>query len=95
MKEVVMKNKLTAISIVMAAMIAAGAIQGCASGAELVSAKTGAQIWGENCLRCHNSPSPDTFSDVEWDVAGLHMRIRANLTAEETRKVIEFLQSAN
>ncbi len=60
-----------------------------------VSMKSGAQIWGETCLRCHNVASPDTFSDVEWDVATMHMQLRANLTPDETTKVKEFLQSAN
>lgn len=62
---------------------------------EAVASKTGAQIWGENCVRCHNAPSPATFSDVEWEVAARHMQIRANLTPNETEKVIEFLKSAN
>jgi hypothetical protein len=29
------------------------------------------------------------------DVAMLHMRIRANLTADEHRKILDFLQSGN
>lgn len=57
--------------------------------------KGGAELWGENCLRCHNSPSPSSFSDEQWEVVGMHMRIRANLTEEETKKIIEFLESAN
>ncbi|HHL52812.1 MAG TPA: cytochrome c [Flammeovirgaceae bacterium] len=60
-----------------------------------VSMKTGAQLWGENCMRCHNTPSPAAYNNVDWATIGLHMRVRANLTAEETRKVVEFLQSAN
>ena len=59
------------------------------------SGKGGAQLWAENCVRCHNIRSPSTYSDAEWDVAMLHMRIRANLTAEEHRKILEFLKSAN
>lgn len=57
--------------------------------------KGGAQLWAENCVRCHNIRSPSTYSDVEWDVAMHHMRIRANLTAEEHRKILQFLKSAN
>jgi len=60
-----------------------------------ITAKSGAQIWGETCIRCHNIASPETFSDVEWDVVTMHMQLRANLTPDETRKVKEFLQSAN
>jgi nitrate/TMAO reductase-like tetraheme cytochrome c subunit len=69
-------------------------VQSCKPSA-MVMAKTGAQIWGETCIRCHNTPSPATFSDVDWAVAGMHMQLRANLTQDETDKVIEFLQSAN
>ena len=57
--------------------------------------KGGAQLWAENCVRCHNNRSPSTYSDAEWDVAMHHMRIRANLTAEEHRRILEFLKSAN
>lgn len=59
------------------------------------SSKGGAQLWAENCVRCHNNRSPSTYSDAEWDVAMHHMRIRANLTAEEHRRILEFLKSAN
>ena len=57
--------------------------------------RSGAQLWAENCARCHNLRSPASLSDAEWAVAAQHMRIRANLTAEEHRKILEFLQSAN
>jgi len=60
-----------------------------------VAMKTGAQLWGENCIRCHNTPSPTAYNNTDWETIGLHMRVRANLTTEETKKVIEFLQSAN
>ena len=60
-----------------------------------VSGKSGAQLWGENCIRCHITPSPADYNDSDWETIGMHMRVRANLTAEETTKIIEFLQSAN
>jgi hypothetical protein len=64
--------------------------------ASAASAGKGAsQLWAENCVRCHNVPSPSIYSDAEWDVAMHHMRIRANLTAEESTKILEFLKSAN
>lgn len=59
------------------------------------SGKGGSQLWAENCTRCHNLRSPSAYSDSEWEVAMHHMRIRANLTAEEHRKILEFLKSAN
>ena len=63
--------------------------------AEAKPGKGGAQLWTENCVRCHNIRSPSTYSDAEWEVAMHHMRIRANLTAEEQKKILEFLKSAN
>ena len=68
---------------------------GCASTNTTILAKSGAQLWGENCIRCHNAPSPDAFNDDQWQTIGLHMRVRANLTQEEIEKIVSFLQMAN
>ncbi len=57
--------------------------------------KGGSQLWAENCVRCHNVRTPSSYSDAEWEVAMHHMRIRANLTAGEHKKILEFLKSAN
>lgn len=55
----------------------------------------GALLWSQNCARCHNLRNPRERSDREWDVIALHMRVRGNLTAEEHREILRFLQSAN
>ena len=55
--------------------------------------KTGTQLWGENCGRCHNAPGPGEFSNVNWDIIGTHMRIRTNITETEEKKIIDFLKS--
>jgi cytochrome c5 len=57
--------------------------------------KSGAQLWAENCIRCHNIRSPSSYSDAQWDVALLHMRVRANLTAEEHHKILAFMKTAH
>ena len=59
------------------------------------ASKGGAQLWAENCTRCHNMRRPTSYSDSEWDAAMHHMRVRANLTAEEHKKIVEYLKSAN
>jgi len=56
--------------------------------------KGGSALWSENCARCHNMRSPSIYTDAEWDVAMHHMRVRANLTAEEHKKILEFLKSS-
>src|SRR5689334_14995732 len=55
--------------------------------------KSGNQLWSENCSRCHNIRPPEYFSDAQWDIIAHHMRLRANLTGEEQRKIVEFLQA--
>jgi hypothetical protein len=67
----------------------------CTSAKQVTADKAGAQIWAENCIRCHSTPSPTSYNDVDWETTGLHMRLRGNLTAQETSKVIWFMQSAN
>ena len=57
--------------------------------------KSGAQLWTDNCMRCHNLRGPETYSAMQWEVAMHHMRLRANLTGQETRKITEFLKSAS
>ncbi len=69
-------------------------VASCASSKQLPE-KSGAQLWGENCVRCHNAPSPAAFSDTQWEAIGKHMRVRANLTENEVNKIVEFLSMAN
>ncbi len=60
-----------------------------------VSEKGGAELWAETCSRCHNLRSPSSYSAVQWQVAIHDMRVRANLTGEDQRKVLEFMKSAS
>lgn len=55
----------------------------------------GPQLWAQNCGRCHNIRSPNSYSDAQWDVVLLHMRVRANLTAEEHKQILAFMKSAH
>ncbi|HZL36288.1 MAG TPA: hypothetical protein VFC78_13300 [Tepidisphaeraceae bacterium] len=59
------------------------------------SQKTGAQLWAENCARCHNMRSPQSFSSAQWQTIVMHMRSRADLTGPETRKITAFLQASH
>ncbi|NOY51038.1 MAG: cytochrome c [Chlorobi bacterium] len=90
-----MKNYLNILIVSLFFAVMAFGISSCVSEKQLTEAKSGAQLWAENCVRCHNTPSPTSYSDPQWDVVGLHMRVRANLTDNETKKIIEFLKSAN
>lgn len=82
-----------ATSLLIFGCQAASTGQSTAQGARL--GKPGAQLWAESCNRCHNYRSPGSYSDAQWSVAMHHMRIRANLTAEEEKEILAFLKSSN
>ena len=86
-----LKNSAAAIAICIGLFFSAIAYQSC----EAIANKSGAQLWGENCNRCHNAPDPKTYSDDQWDAATEHMRQKALLTAVEIKKIRIFLKSAN
>ena len=54
---------------------------------------SGEELWSNNCLRCHNIRSPTMYSNAQWDVIVHHMRLRANITGQEQRAIVEFLKS--
>ncbi len=58
-----------------------------------VAAKSGVELWADNCQRCHNTPSPTTFSVEQWKTIGMHMQTRALLTNNERDKIVAFLQA--
>jgi hypothetical protein len=60
-----------------------------------VPEKGGAQLWSENCSRCHNLRPPQSYSNAQWQAVVHHMRLRANLTGEEARSITAFLQASS
>lgn len=58
-----------------------------------VQNKTGIQLWGENCGRCHNAPGPGEFSKANWEIVGRHMRVRTNITDDEEKKIIDYMKT--
>ncbi len=67
---------------------------GCVESQKIAS-KSGVLLWAENCQRCHNTPSPTSFSAEQWETIGMHMQSRALLTENEKNKIVAFLQSAS
>lgn len=79
---------ITAISVIISIVLI---FNSCAV-SEKIEAKSGAELWGENCQRCHNTPSPSTFSPEQWETIGMHMQTRALLTDKERDKIVAFLK---
>lgn len=57
--------------------------------------ESGAQIWAENCMRCHELRSPSQYTPAQWGIIVQYMRLRAGLTGTQAKKVLAFLQSAS
>jgi len=87
-------KKIIVVLIAIVASVSITAINGCKV-SEAVAQKSGAQLWGENCRRCHNAPDPNTFSPDQWKTIGMHMQTRALLTDVERDKIVKFLQGEN
>ena len=86
-------KKNTVILFITVGVVASMIINGCAS--LKLSERGGAQLWSENCVRCHNAPPPTALTSEQWETIYMHMKIRAGLTDDEVKKITEFLQSAN
>ena len=56
---------------------------------------SGEEAWSRNCRHCHNLQPSTMYSDAQWEVIVHHMRVRANLTGEEHRAILEFLKSSH
>jgi len=56
---------------------------------------TGANVWRDNCGRCHNIRDARELRDDQWYSTAFHMRLRGGLTGQETRDVIAFLTASN
>lgn len=90
----ILKLKILSLFISVAFITIVVILNSCKTPA-LIAAKPGAQLWAENCTRCHNTPPPSIYSDAQWEAVGEHMRYKANLTDLEVTKVVAFLKSAN
>jgi cytochrome c len=88
-----MKKFIYSIAITFSLLLMASLNNACKV-SEKANTKSGAQLWGENCGRCHNAPGPGEFRNSNWDVIGQHMRVRANLTGTDTEKIISFLKDS-
>lgn len=85
----------TIITVAIISIITLAAVSCSPERAAMLEGKPGVQLWGENCMRCHNTPSPADFNDTDWSTIEMHMRVRANLTTDESKKIFEFIKSAN
>lgn len=70
-------------------------LHSCKTGKNAIAEKSGAELWSEQCSRCHNMPDPTKYTDDKWETAAMHMKIRAGISDGEINLIKEFLQTAN
>ena len=92
MKKILRMKKIITVILICCSITSIIFANGCVE-SKKVAAKSGAQLWAENCQRCHNTPSPASFSPEQWKTVGMHMQTRAMITTNERNKIVDFLQS--
>jgi hypothetical protein len=53
---------------------------------------SGAELYSMNCNRCHPERYPTERTAAQWRTILLHMRVRANLPADQARTILKYLQ---
>jgi mono/diheme cytochrome c family protein len=53
---------------------------------------TGAELYAINCNRCHAERYATERTAAQWKTIMLHMRVRANLPADQAKAILKYLQ---
>ncbi len=53
---------------------------------------SGVELYSMHCNRCHPERYPTERTAAQWKTILLHMRVRANLPAEQAREILKYLQ---
>ena len=49
-------------------------------------------LYSINCSRCHQERYGPEFTPGQWNTIMMHMRVRANLPADQAREILKYLQ---
>ena len=53
---------------------------------------TGAELYSMHCNRCHPERYPTERTAAQWKTIMLHMQVRANLPADQSKLILNYLQ---
>ena len=85
-------KKIFAILTIIAIVAILSALHSCAAGKEAQAAKSGSQLWSENCGRCHNAPGSSVYSPEQWEVLVMHMKARTMIPDDDIKKILAFMK---
>jgi hypothetical protein len=57
-----------------------------------IKSLSGAQLYAVYCNRCHSERYAIEFTAAHWKTIMIHMRVRANIPAEQAREILKYLQ---
>lgn len=81
-------------AVALGAMLAAATVARADDDSERKAlVRRGARLWSPYCGACHNARPAAERSPGEWDTLMMHMRVRANLPAADSRALLEFLKA--
>jgi mono/diheme cytochrome c family protein len=84
-----------AVPVALAVLSLAGSNRAADTEPQKGALKSGARLWAENCMICHEVKPPGSFSSAKWEAITRHMREEADLSPEEQEAILEFLKSDN
>jgi hypothetical protein len=53
---------------------------------------SGVELYAIHCNRCHPERYPVELDETQWKTIMIHMRVRANLPAEQARAIMKYMQ---
>ena len=53
---------------------------------------TGPELYSMHCNRCHPERYPTEWTPAQWKTIMMHMRVRANLPADQAKTILKYLQ---
>ncbi len=57
--------------------------------------RKGAKLWGHYCNYCHKARPGTDFDRIQWKTLMFHMRVRANLPAQDAEAILVYLRSTH
>ena len=53
---------------------------------------TGQELYAIHCSRCHSERYPTEWTPSHWRTVMMHMRVRANLPADQAKEILKYLE---
>ncbi|MCX6900127.1 MAG: hypothetical protein NT105_15695 [Verrucomicrobia bacterium] len=89
-------RRLRVCLVAMGTILAACAVVAIAADDSAAPAKkkklTGQELYQIHCNRCHAERYPTERTAAQWKTLLMHMRVRANLPAEQAKALLKYLQ---